>query len=123
MQSSNTVWLKRSAWAIVILLGSLSVAADAVPNVAGTWIASASNGLRRATQTITFEQDGAKLTGTFRGPRQSGTVEGTVTGNTVKFHVTATTPLDYTGTIDGDDMKGTLTGDGKTGEWTASRVK
>jgi hypothetical protein len=76
-----------------------------------------------ATQTLVIQQDGAKISGTFKGPRQSGTLEGTASGNAVTFHVQARIPLDYTGTADGDSMKGTLSGRGRTGNWTATRSK
>jgi hypothetical protein len=105
-----------------ILLYSLSFASDAV-NVAGTWNVIASNGRRSAKQTIVIQQDGSKISGTFKGPRQSGTIDGTIADSAITFHVTAKEPLDYTGTISGDTMKGTLSGGGKSGEWTAERYK
>ena len=37
-----------------------------------------------ADQTIVIQQDGGKITGTFKGPRQSATINGTVDGNAVK---------------------------------------
>jgi hypothetical protein len=80
-------------------------------------------GSGHGTQTLVIQQDGGKISGTFKGPRQSGPLEGTVTGNTIKFHVNARIPLDYDGTVDGDSMKGTLSGGGRTGDWTATRAK
>jgi len=76
-----------------------------------------------AKQSMTLTQEGGKITGTFKGPRQSGTIVGTVDGNKIKFHVTAGIPLDYTGTVDGDSMSGTMSGRGKTGDWKATRAK
>lgn len=108
-----------SSWIIPVLLNSVAFAADA--NVAGTWTVNARNGRRSVTQTMVLQQDGGKVTGTFKGPRQSGTVDGMVSGSVVKLHVTAKRPIDYAGTIDGDNMKGTLTSDGKTGDFTATR--
>jgi hypothetical protein len=99
------------------------MASDTAANVAGTWTVSASGGAGTATQTLVIQQDGGKISGTFKGPRQSGPLEGTVTGNTIKFHVNARIPLDYDGTVDGDSMKGTLSGGGRTGDWTATRAK
>ncbi len=97
-------------------------AADQV-NLTGTWIVSVSGGAGSATQTMELRQDGAKITGTFQGPRQSGTVDGSVDGSNVTLHVKARVPLDYTGTITGDTMKGTMTGGGKNGDFTATRKK
>jgi hypothetical protein len=108
---------------ILSLLCSVSRAADAKANVAGTWTFSVSGEAGRATQTIVIQQDGAKITGTFKGPRQSGTIAGAVDGNKISFHVKARRDLDYTGTVDGDTMKGTLSSGNQSGEFTASRGK
>jgi len=96
-------------------------AADA--NVAGAWNVKVSGEAGAADQKINLTQDGNKIGGAFKGPRQSGTIEGTVDGNNIKFRVKAFVPIDYVGTVDGDSMKGTLTGRGKTGDWTATRAK
>lgn len=117
MLTSRAFW--RYSWASLALLGSVAFAADA--NVAGTWTVIARNGRRSATQTVVLQQDGARLTGAFKGPRQSGTVDGTVSGNAIQLHVTAKMPIDYTGTVDGDNMKGTLTSGEKSGDFTATR--
>ncbi len=122
MQTSKSMRLKLGCWAVLILMCSVSLASDTSSNVAGTWTVTASSGRRKAKQTLVIQQDGAKITGTFKGPRQSGTLEGSVAGNSIKFHVMAKAPLDYTGTVDGDSMKGTLSGEGKNGEWSATRA-
>ena len=108
--------------AILMLLISISVAA-ADANVAGAWNVKVSGDSGNADQKIDLKQDGNKISGTFKGPRQSGTIEGTLDGNNIKFRVKAFVPLDYVGTVDGDTMKGTLTGRGKSGNWTATRAK
>lgn len=107
--------------ALVLLVACISAtAADA--NVAGPWNVKVSGEAGTANQKIDLKQDGNKITGTFKGPRQSGTIEGSVDGNNIKFRVKAFVPMDYVGTIDGDTMKGTLTGRSKTGDWTATRA-
>jgi hypothetical protein len=117
-------WTKfRLCIGVLILLCSASGAVDAPANVAGSWIFSVSGEAGKATQTIVIQQDGAKITGTFKGPRQSGTIAGTVDGNKISFHVKARRDLDYTGTVDGDTMKGTLSSGNKSGEFAASREK
>jgi hypothetical protein len=123
MQSVRLMLVKSYFCLAVIVLCGISVAADTAANVAGTWSVSASDGGRKADQTLVIQQDGNKITGTFKGPMQSGTLEGTVTGNAITFHVKARRALDYTGSVDGDSMKGTLSGGGKTGDWTATRSK
>jgi hypothetical protein len=108
--------------AVFMLIAGVAAAADPA-NVAGTWTFKVTGDSGNAEQTIVIKQDGTKITGTFKGPRQSGTIDGTVDGNNIKFHVTARAGIDYTGTVDGDTMKGTLAARGKTGDWTATRAK
>jgi hypothetical protein len=108
---------------VLLILAGAVVAADAPANVAGNWSVDVSGAAGKTSQTIVLKQDGATLTGTFKGPRQSGTIDGTVDGKNIKFHVTARIPLDYTGTVDGDSMKGTMSGRGQQGDWTATRSK
>ena len=112
--------------ALFILLAVVAGAAsaqDKPANVAGSWTIDVSGDTGNAKQSMTLTQDGGKITGIFKGPRQSGTITGTVEGNNIKFHVTAGIPLDYTGTVDGDSMSGTMSGRGKTGDWKATRTK
>ena len=112
--------------ALFILLAVVAGAAsaqDKPANVAGSWTIDVTGDTGNAKQSMTLTQDGGKITGTFKGPRQSGTITGTIDGNNVKFHVTAGIPLDYTGTVDSDSMSGTMSGRGKTGDWKATRTK
>ena len=111
------------ACVVCLLLACISVAAAADANVAGPWNIKVSGAAGTADQKIDLKQDGNKISGTFKGPRQSGTIEGTVDSNNIKFRVKAFVPMDYVGTVDGDTMKGTLTGRGKAGDWTATRAK
>jgi hypothetical protein len=108
---------------LLLLLATVVSARPNPANVAGTWTISVSEGGQAAEQTVDLKQDGGKITGTFKGPRQQGTLEGTVDGNNIKFHVNTRVPFDYTGTVDGNSMKGTFTARGKTGDWTAKRAK
>lgn len=111
------------AVALFLLVCVVVSAADEPANVAGTWNVSVSGGAGSAQQTIVLKQEGSKITGTFKGPRQSGPLAGTVDGNNISFHVSTRVPLDYKGTVGGDNMKGTMAGNGKTGDWTATRAK
>jgi hypothetical protein len=121
--SSHRTLLHVVSLVVLLVVAGVALAADAPANVAGNWSVEVSDGSRKTTQTIVLKQDGATLTGTFKGPRQSGTIDGSVDGKNVKFHVTARIPLDYTGTADGDSMKGTMSGRGQQGDWTATRSK
>jgi len=109
----------------VLSLAHVASAQDA--KVAGSWDLSApGRDGNMATQTLTLQQDGTKLSGTVKGTRGEAPVTGTVTANNISFSVTRTTPngeikIDYTGTVAGDAMKGTLTVMGNTADWTAKR--
>jgi hypothetical protein len=109
--------------ATFLLFAACASAQDTPANVTGTWKVSVTGEAGNAEQTLVLKQDGRKITGTFKGPRQSGPLEGTVDGKSISFHVRTRVPLDYKGTIEGDTMQGTLTGKGKTGNWTAARAK
>jgi len=108
--------------AALLISCAISTAADEPANVTGAWKISVSGEAGSAEQTIVLKQQGNKITGTFKGPRQSGPLEGTVEGKNISFHVSTRVPLDYKGTVDGDTMKGTMSGKGKTGDWTATRA-
>lgn len=123
MQIKMSAALRTAALFAALAFAGLTLAQDSPANVAGTWNISISGGSRSASQTISLTQDGGKISGTFKGPRQSGPLTGTVEGNAIKFHVAARVPLDYEGTVAGDSMKGTMTGKGQTADWTASRSK
>ncbi|HEY2455945.1 MAG TPA: hypothetical protein VGI13_01485 [Candidatus Acidoferrum sp.] len=119
----NKIMLVGMFVALCLVAHAAAVVAATPADVAGTWTVNVGGDAGSAEQTIVLKQDGGKITGTFKGPRQSGTLEGSVDGNNIKFHVNTRVPFDYTGTVDGDSMKGTLTARGKTGDWTAKRAK
>lgn len=96
--------------ALLALAVSIAIAQDKPANVAGSWNIDVSGATGNAKQSMTLTQDGGKITGTFKGPRQSGTIDGTVDRNNIKFHVAAGIPLDYAVTVSGDTMSGTMTG-------------
>jgi len=121
--SFHRMVLQFASFVLLLAVAGAAVAADAPANVTGNWNVAVSGASGKTTQTIVLTQDGGKITGTFKGPRQSGTIDGTVDGKNIKFHVTARIPLDYTGTVDGDSMKGTMSGRGQQGDWTATRSK
>ena len=80
------------------------------------------------TQTLTLQQDGAKLTGTIKGQRGDQPVEGSVDGNKVSFTAKISTPngdisIPYTGTVTGDSMSGTRRGRNGDVPWTAKRTQ
>ena len=120
MNTMRLAWL--CLWALLVAAG-IALAGEEPASVTGTWKITATGESGRANQTIILKQDGNKITGTFKGPRQSGSLEGMVDGNRITFHVNARVSLDYKGTVAGDSMNGTMTAKGKSGEWTARREK
>jgi opacity protein-like surface antigen len=110
--------------AALLFVSATPMAAELTPaNVAGTWNFKVQGDAGAADQVIVFTQDGDKLTGTFKGPKQTGSIDGVMDGPRIKFHVTARFPINYVGTVTGETMSGTLTAQGKNGTFTAHRVK
>ena len=112
MKSRLNVAKILALFVFVVVAAGMATAQDKPANVAGSWTIDVSGDTGNAKQSMTLAQDGGKITGTFKGPRQSGKIDGTVDGNNIKFHVTAGIPLDYTGTVEGDSMSGTMSGRG-----------
>jgi hypothetical protein len=57
---------------LFLALATVVTARPDPAKVAGTWTISVSEGSQAAEQTIDLKQDGGKITGTFKGPRQQG---------------------------------------------------
>lgn len=125
MQKPNRPVKIFSALVVLAFLAlAATMAAERTPsNVAGTWDVKVTGDTGNIDQTIVFTQDGDKLGGTFKGPRQTGTVDGVMDGNNIKFKVNGRVPINYTGTVLGDTMSGRLAAQGKTGSFTGHRTK
>jgi hypothetical protein len=103
---------------VCLLAGQLLLAQDSESNhsqpvnIGGAWQLSWQGRDGSQQATIQIQQDGAKLSGAFQGPRGSSALTGSVSGNNVSFSVQMqgrrTITLAFTGTIDGDKMSGTL---------------
>ena len=92
------------------------VHAQSTPNLTGSWAFEVSTQAGTGNATVTFKQDGEKLTGHYSGSALGeADLTGTVSGRTAKFGFTANVQgnaLDvaYDASIDSDDaMKGSLT--------------
>jgi hypothetical protein len=98
-------------------------------NITGKWLFTVETDGGGGTPTITFKQEGEKLTGKYSGQLGENDLTGTVKGSDVKFSFNASAQgqqIDavYTGTIvDKDSMKGTLAlaGGQINGTFTAKR--
>jgi hypothetical protein len=97
-------------------------------DVTGKWVFAVETGAGTGTPTMTFKQDGEKLTGHYSGQLGEADLTGTVKGQDISFKFTVdvqgqTLNAIYTGTVDSkDSMKGKvdLVGLGE-GTFTAKR--
>ena len=100
-----------AAVAMMITMPSASAQAAKV-NVTGKWLFNVETGAGSGTPTMTFTQDGEKLTGKYNGQFGDADLTGTVKGQDIAFSFnvdaqgTALT-FKYTGTIENKDaLKG-----------------
>jgi hypothetical protein len=118
--------------AAVLLAGTGSTTSARQSNkvdVTGVWIFSVESPAGKSNPTLTFKQEGEKLTGQYSSQLMGqADLTGTIKGQAIEFVVSATvqgTPIElkYTGSVDSkDSMKGTLSaGDFGGGTFTAAR--
>jgi hypothetical protein len=100
-----------AAVAMMITMPSANAQAAKV-NVTGKWLFNVETGAGSGTPTMTFTQDGEKLTGKYNGQLGDADLTGTVKGQDIAFSFnvdaqgTALT-FKYTGTIENKDaLKG-----------------
>ena len=100
---------------IVLAAGLLSTARlDAqATNVTGEWLFNVTTDQGGGTPTITFKQDGEKLTGKYVGQLGNADLTGTVKGAAIHFTFTIDVqgqqaPVTYDGTVEKNTMKGKL---------------
>jgi hypothetical protein len=108
------------------LLGYARLDAQAT-NVTGEWLFNVTTDQGGGTPTITFKQDGEKLTGKYAGQLGAADLTGTVKGNAIHFTFTIdaqgqAAPVTYDGTVEKNTMKGKLDIGGMvTGTFTATK--
>lgn len=96
-------------------------------NVTGEWVFEVTTDQGGGTPTMTFKQDGEKLTGTYNGQFGSADLTGTVTGNAIQFTFTIDVqgqqaPATYKGVVEKNTMKGDMDIAGMvTGTFTATK--
>jgi hypothetical protein len=98
---------------VAVMLSALHTNAQADKvNVTGKWLFNVETGAGSGTPTMTFTQDGEKLTGKYNGQFGDADLTGTVKGQDIAFSFnvdaqgTALT-FKYTGTIENkDSLKG-----------------
>ena len=96
-------------------------------DVTGTWDLTVQSKQGTATPSVTLQQSGEKLAGTYHGRMGDAKVEGTLRGNDIRFAVTLhfqdqSFVITYAGTVEKDSMKGTVQfGTRGSGTWTGKR--
>lgn len=113
--------------AVVVAL-AVSAAAQGV-NVTGTWAFDVQTGGGAGQPTVTFKQEGEKLTGHYSSQTLGeADFTGTVKGTAIQFSFNASAQgqqidVTYAGTVDGSSMKGTvnMAGGQLTGTFTGKK--
>ena len=100
---------------VVALVVTLVMPASAQGvNVTGSWVFDVQTGGGSGQPTVTFKQDGEKLTGHYSSQTLGeADLTGTVKGNAIQFTFNASAQgqqidVNYAGTVDGNTMKGTV---------------
>jgi hypothetical protein len=112
--------------ALVIGLAASALVAQGV-NVTGDWAFTVQTDQGGGNPTITFKQDGEKLTGRYNGQLGQADLTGTVKGTAIHFTFTIdvqgqNAPVTYDGTVEKDTMKGKMDIAGMVnGTFTATR--
>ena len=114
---------------LLILATSLAAAGREPAKVAGKWNGALQLESISSKPTLTFVQDGEKLTGTYQGYYGASPIEGVVKEKEIAFTVTYTIEGSkiqayFTGTVDAESMGGKVEFEGAgSGTWSATRAK
>jgi hypothetical protein len=100
----KTIRLAALFVAIFSLAAALVHAGQAKTDITGTWAFEVQTDAGGGSPTMTFKQDGEKLTGHYTGTFGEADLTGTVKGTAVNFSFTA----DFQGTSITSNYKGTL---------------
>ena len=133
----------RATLVVVVLVGGVASLAAGPPSLAelqspsqtnkvdvtGVWIFTVESQAGKSNPTLTFKQEGEKLTGQYSSQLMGqAELTGTVKGQSIEFVVSANVQgtaiaLKYTGSVDSkDSMKGTLSaGEFGDGTFTGAR--
>lgn len=125
--------MQRTAWLLLLLVAVVlalpAFAADNV-NITGEWQITINTENGTFTPVAVINQEGEKLTGTYKGRFGESKLEGSITGKAVMWKATINVQdqdvtLTYKGELtDNDSMKGTAQmGEYGTADWTAKRAK
>jgi hypothetical protein len=113
--------------AAIVIFTTYPIAQGKV-DITGKWIFTVQTDAGTGTPTVTFKQDGEKISGTYDGRYGPSPLEGMVKDNKIEFTVSMTAEGaavtgGFSGTVDGDAMNGSVEFDGAgDGTWSAVRV-
>src|SRR4051812_12192026 len=120
--------MARATLMLLALLLLVPGRAYAQPSVAGDWDVTINSPQGANTVTVSFKQDGEKVSGLFKSQMGELPFEGgTLTGNDLKFAFTINAQgqailIAMTGKVEGDTMTGKADFGGfGEGDWTAKR--
>ena len=114
-----------TAFAVAFLASEKGLAQGA--NVTGEWTFTVTTDQGSGTPSMTFKQDGEKLTGKYNGQFGTADLTGTVKGNAIEFTFTIDVqgqqaPATYKGTVEKNTMKGSMDIGGMvSGTFTATK--
>ena len=100
---------------------------DPAVNVTGTWVFEVETSAGSGSPTMTFKQEGEKLTGQYSGQLGELPLTGTVKESKITFQMDVSVEgtnltIVYSGTVEKDAMKGTVSlGQAGDGTFTAKR--
>ena len=100
---------------------------DATVNVTGAWVFEVETSAGSGSPTMTFKQEGEKLTGQYSGQLGELPLTGTVKDSKITFQMDVSVEgtnltIVYSGTVEKDSMKGTVSlGQAGDGTFTAKR--
>jgi len=117
------------AVAALVLLGATFAAAQQKLNITGKWVFEVQTDAGTGTPTVTFKQDGEKITGHYSSMTLGeADLTGTLKGQALTFNFNAdlqgqAVPVTYTATVDSNTtMKGTIDiGGAATGTFTGKK--
>ena len=101
---------RRAILSALLVVPALLAARPATPvaDLTGKWAFEVVTENGTGNPTVTFKQEGEKLTGTYESQRGGARpLEGTVKGDKVAFTVKSGVDLNFSGTIIGDTITGT----------------
>jgi hypothetical protein len=116
------------AIALATLVALAAVPLAAAADLSGTWTMTATTPRGERTSTLTFVQEGEKLTVTSKSERGESTGAGTIKGDAIEWSITRETPMGpmtvtYKGTVAGDTMSGEAMMRDQPMPWKAVRAQ